>query len=290
MTIPNTNTSFRDYNNSFTQKVENALLDVWALLGEYRDDLVLIGGLAPRYITAPQNTRDYSLSRHCGTMDIDLGVSVAVSNQTRYKEIIDILKQAGFKNAVNDKGNLKHHSFVKEEAGEEIVIDFLTTKYDGPDDSRMHRISEDISAIQTLGLGLGFINPLKCHILRNFPDGTVAEEIINVCRPVAYIVLKALAFDNRRKDKDIYDLIFVLENYKSGVDSIIAEILPEDLHADSFSMALKCMGRHFRNVSRIGPGAYANFMGNPAVRPQAYAIVQEFLRKAKKHFEGEVIF
>ena len=121
--MPDANTSFRDYNNSFTQKEENALLDVWALLGEYRDDLILVGGLAPRYITAPQNTRDYSLTHHCGTMDIDLGVSIAVSNQPRYKEIIDILKQAGFKNAVNDKGNLKKHSFVKEENGENIVID-----------------------------------------------------------------------------------------------------------------------------------------------------------------------
>ena len=230
MIMPDANTSFRDYNNSFTQKVENALLDVWALLGEYRDDLILVGGLAPRYITAPQNTRDYSLTHHCGTMDIDLGVSIAVSNQPRYKEIIDILKQAGFKNAVNDKGNLKKHSFVKEENGENIVIDFLTTKYDGSGNSRMHQISDDISAIQTSGLGLGFIDPLKCHIRRIFPDGTAAEEIINVCRPVAYVVLKALAFDNRRKDKDVYDLIFVLENYKSGVDSIIAEILPEDRH------------------------------------------------------------
>ena len=279
--MPDANTSFRDYNNSFTQKVENALLDVWALLGEYRDDLILVGGLAPRYITAPQNTRDYSLTRHCGTMDIDLGVSIAVSNQPRYKEIIDILKQAGFKNAVNDKGNLKKHSFVKEENGENIVIDFLTTKYDGPDNSKMHQISDDISAIQTLGLGLGFINPLKCHIRRNFPDGTAAEEIINVCRPVAYVVLKALAFDNRRKDKDVYDLIFVLENYKSGVDSIIAEILPEDLQAESFSKALKCLERHFQDMNYIGPKAYADFMDNASFRPQAYAIVQEFLRKAK---------
>jgi hypothetical protein len=280
--MPNTSTSFRDYNDSFTQKVENALLDVWALMGAYRDDLVLIGGLAPRYITAPQNTRDYSLTRHCGTMDIDLGVSIAVSNQPRYKEIIDILKQAGFQNAVNDRGNLKHHSFVKEEDGEKIVIDFLTTEYDGPDDSRMHQISEDISAIQTLGLGLGFINPLKCHVSRIFPDGTIAEEIINVCRPVAYIVLKALAFDNRRKDKDVYDLIFVLENYKSGVDSVIAEILQKDLQADSFSKAIECLERHFRDLNQIGPRAYAKFMGNSTLQPQAYAIVQEFLQKTKK--------
>ena len=281
MIMPDTNTSFRDYNRSFTQRVESALLDVWALLGEYRDDLVLVGGLAPRYITAPQNTLDYSLTRHCGTMDIDFGVSVAVSNRARYKEIIDILKGAGFENAVNDRGNLKHHSFVKKSGEKEIVIDFLTTQYDGPDDSRMHMITDDISAIQTQGLGLGFINPLKCAVRREASNGAVSEEIINVCRPVAYIVLKALAFDKRRKDKDVYDLIFVLENYKSGVDSVIAEILPEDIKAPSFSAALECLERHFRDVNYDGPAAYANFMGDSTLKPQAFAIVKEFLERAK---------
>ena len=55
--MPDKNTSIQDYNSSFTKKVENALIDIWALLGEYRDDLILIGGLAPRYITAPAKPR-----------------------------------------------------------------------------------------------------------------------------------------------------------------------------------------------------------------------------------------
>ena len=78
--MPDFNTSIRDYNSSLTQKVETALLDIWGRLGEYRDYLVLIGGLAPRYITAPKGTLDYSVSPHCGTMDIDFGVSIALSD------------------------------------------------------------------------------------------------------------------------------------------------------------------------------------------------------------------
>ena len=39
--------------------VEKGLLDIWGRLGEYRDFLVVIGGLVPRYITAPEGTSDY---------------------------------------------------------------------------------------------------------------------------------------------------------------------------------------------------------------------------------------
>ena len=63
--MPDFNTSIHDYNNILTQKVETALLDIWGRLGEYRDYLVLIGGLAPRYITAPKGALDYSISSHC---------------------------------------------------------------------------------------------------------------------------------------------------------------------------------------------------------------------------------
>ena len=280
--MPDKNTSIQDYNSSFTKKVENALLDIWALLGEYRDDLILIGGLAPRYITAPANTKDYSLTTHCGTMDIDFGISIAVANQKKYKDIIDILHENGFNNAVNEKGNPKHHSFEKDIDGEKIIIDFLTTTYDGPEDSLMHKFSEEISAIQTEGLGLAFINPIQCHVQRVSPEKTIAEEVINVCRPVAYIVLKALAFDKRRKDKDIYDLVYVLENYKDGVSSVISEILDDDLKAESFKKSIDCLDRHFRDINYIGPVAYGNFLSNRTVIPQAFALVRDFLGQVKK--------
>ena len=39
--------------------VEKGLLGIWGRLGEYCGFLVVIGGLVPRYITAPDGTFDY---------------------------------------------------------------------------------------------------------------------------------------------------------------------------------------------------------------------------------------
>ena len=56
--MPDINTRITDYNQTITQMVEKGLLDIWGRLGEYREFLVVVGGLVPRYITAPEGTSD----------------------------------------------------------------------------------------------------------------------------------------------------------------------------------------------------------------------------------------
>ena len=282
--MPDFNTSIQDYSSSLTQKVETALLDIWGRLGEYRDYLVLIGGLAPRYITAPKGTVDYSVSPHCGTMDIDFGVSIALSDAEKYRTIGKILKDAGYQNRRNEHGNLRLHSFVKGTETDAVVIDFLTTTYAGPDNSLMHKMTEGISAIQTKGLGLALKDPMKIKIQGVSPDGDTQEEIINVCRPAAYIPLKALAYDGRRNGKDVYDLVFVLENYLDGVDSVVEETTMDDFASPFFKEAMGCLSRHFRTVGHIGPASYANFCGRPQERQYAFSIVQDYLERIANRF------
>jgi len=282
--MPNTNTAIGDYSKEFTKRVENSLLDIWGRLGEYRDYLVLIGGLAPRYITAPQGTLDYTLSSHCGTMDIDFGISLAIADVEKYKAISGILKDSGFDNAINENGRKQRHSFVKGSGENSVIIDFLTTKYEGPDNSLMHTVVPEISAIQTKGLGLALREPRKYTIEGENDNGEHVQEIINVCRPAAYVVLKSLAFDSRRKDKDVYDLIFVLNNYKNGVGSVVEEITNEDCQASSFHDAMECLKRHFKGIGYVGSIAYERFVGESNARARAFAIVQEFLDKVGKKY------
>ena len=43
--MPDINTHITDYSKTMTQLVEKGLLDLWGRLGEYRDYLVIVGGL-----------------------------------------------------------------------------------------------------------------------------------------------------------------------------------------------------------------------------------------------------
>lgn len=283
--MPDTNTHITDYSQTITQRVEKGLLDIWGRLGEYRDFLVVIGGLVPRYITTPEGSSDYNATTHCGTMDIDFGISLAVSNDEKYKDICEILLENGYRNRLNDRGHLQRHSFVKGKGTDALIIDFLTPKYAGPENSLMHKMSDELSAIQTKGLGLALKNPRKVSLSGVNDDGDNVEEIINVCRPAAFIPLKALAFDGRRKDKDIYDLVFVLTHYRQGVQSVVDETTLEDISSEYFQEALECLRRHFRDITYVGPAAYANFCGESDTRALAFSTVQNYLRSIDKTLE-----
>jgi hypothetical protein len=54
---------YNEYRPEDTTRAESALLTVWAALGNLTDDLVLVGGLVPRYICKPQADDVLPLSR-----------------------------------------------------------------------------------------------------------------------------------------------------------------------------------------------------------------------------------
>ncbi|MDD2490440.1 MAG: hypothetical protein PHY26_04240 [Bacilli bacterium] len=270
--MPDSNTNISNYTEIFTKRVETALIDLWGRLGNYRQYLVLVGGLVPRYITAPEAT-----SKHCGTMDIDLGISMAVENIEVYRHIREILSDLGYRNALNARGNIKKHSFVKGE----IAIDFLTTSYGHEKDRLIRSVEDEIFAIKTKGIGLAFHSPLKVTIKGTNSNGYLAEEEINICRPFPYIVLKALAYDNRRLDKDVYDLVFVLTHYQEGVVSVVEDALKEDVESQACRDAIKFLKRCFQSMNYNGPGSYETFTGIKGSRAVAYAAVKEFLEQLK---------
>lgn len=47
-----------------TERAEQVLLEVWSHLGDYQEHLVLVGGLAPRYLVA-QDVE--GTPKYCGT-------------------------------------------------------------------------------------------------------------------------------------------------------------------------------------------------------------------------------
>ena len=99
--------------------------------------------------------------------------------------------------------------------------------------------------------------------------------------------LKALAFDGRRKDKDIYDLVFVLNHYRHGVQSVVNETTCEDFASEYFREALECLRRHFREITYVGPAAYANFCGKPEARALAFSTIHRYLDELEKRMAAK---
>ncbi len=60
----------KDYNQIAVKAAYSVLIEVARVLGEYRDNIVLIGGWVPQFLF--QNESEM----HIGSIDIDLGVAL----------------------------------------------------------------------------------------------------------------------------------------------------------------------------------------------------------------------
>jgi hypothetical protein len=268
------------YSQRGTDLAERVLLEVWSRLGDYHSHLVLVGGLAPRYIVPqPAIGSEGLVPRHFGTLDVDLALSLAVADLKTYQSIRSTLVDTlGFEPGTNDRDREQRHSFAKKVGNIPVLLDFLTATYGGPDDSLMRAVEQNLSAIQVQGMGLALRDPLQAVVEGELLEGERYEATLNVCRPVPFVVLKALAFDKRVEPKDAYDLVYVLRYYKNGVSSVAAEVRKDERSQESFELAVSAMKKHFKDPGQVGPRRYGQFYPAEANgAAQAYATVRGFL-------------
>ncbi len=263
------------YSASHTGLAVQVLLEVWAHLGQFRANMVLVGGLAPRFMFK-DNTR---IAPHCGTMDVDLGLHVAVGRATEYASLREILvADLGFQPGRDRTLPNAQHSFFRTLGNIDVHVDFLTTVYDTPDDIHFRTIEENLRAFETKGLGLALRDPLHVEVRGKLLSGGTTTEIIRVCRPVPFLVLKAIAYESRRKPKDAYDLVYVLQTYQGGGGALARQVRQSESSSPFWNEAIDSLRRHFRSPDENGPVAYGRFLGDRHAATQAFAAVQEFLQ------------
>ncbi len=259
-------------------RAERVLLEIWSHLGDYHEHLVLVGGLAPRYLV-PQNRED--VPKHCGTLDVDLAVSLAVADVKAYAGIRQMLERIGLRPGTNPRGNEQRHSFIMEDTQGPVIVDFLTTRYDGPN-TVVRTVEKQLSAIQVEGLGLALKDPVTVPLKGESLKGGIVTTTLRVCRPVPFVVLKALAFEKRREGKDVHDLVYILR-YSGGAAELANKVTPEEHEADAFGHAMETLTGNFGSPEDDGPVRYSRFLGGePDAANQAFAIMQEFLQALKR--------
>jgi hypothetical protein len=91
------------YSPAAVQLVQATTLYIASKLGDLRDDFVIVGGLVPSLII-PQTEQPTSRMLHVGTMDVDLGLAIAILDEQRYHELCERLRSAGFHPDNNEAG------------------------------------------------------------------------------------------------------------------------------------------------------------------------------------------
>lgn len=270
-----------DYDVGDLESVRRTCLYVATVLGDLMDDrLVVVGGFVPALLV-PQDRLPNGATRHVGTTDLDLALSIALLAEEQYHEVSERLRRAGFRSGTNARGNPTSPRWVIDRGGARVQVDFLMPPGNALDHGGgLIRLESDFAAFVSPGLDIAWRDRRRVSLDGYTILGERATREVWVCGPGAFIVLKALAWRDRGEPKDAYDLFYVLRNYGDGPASVADAFRPllGDAHADR---ALGIVEQDFGEPDCAGPARVAAFLGpgdDETVRADVAAFAREFVR------------
>lgn len=244
------------YGEDPLERVHSTCLYVATKLGDMLDDIVVVGGFAPSLLV-DQAKLPWNLDPHAGTMDLDVGLAVAMLEEARYRELSARLRDAGFTPDFNEDGNPTRQRW-KTSFDPPTTIDFLIPPSAAADKGgTLRHIELDFAAVITPGLHIAFVDKRKVPLSGRTPRGEQATREVWVCGPGALTVLKALAFRNRGLNKDAYDLKYVWSAL--GVEDV-ARCLEPLVDDPCVQRALTIIREDFIEHDSLGPRRAAEFV------------------------------
>ena len=271
------------YPSGQLEKVRQTCLYVATKLGDLADELVVVGGLAPSLLV-DQDHLPSGAERHVGTLDLDVGLGLAILDASKYQAVVDRLREAKFTPDKKDGKVVRQRWGFDVSKDERLTVEFLIPPSDSSDrPGSLRNLEGDFAAIITPGLQLAFLNRKRVTMEGRTILNEAAKREVWVCGAGAFVVLKALAFRNRGVNKDAYDLFYVLRNYGKGPEDVAAELKPY-LGDASAQRALGILREDFASSDRIGPQRAARFLEVPdeaALAADVVAFVLRFLDLSK---------
>ena len=112
-----------EYRSEHCQAVRATCLYVATKLGDLMDEVVVVGGLVPSLLI-DQGTLPEGTSAHVGTLDLDVGLKLALLDEGRYRTLTVRLRDAGFAQDQTEEGRPTRHRWRVTGLGS-VTVDFL---------------------------------------------------------------------------------------------------------------------------------------------------------------------
>ncbi len=281
------------YYPDVTEACERALLTLLSAFGGLKTTLRLVGGLVPRYLT-PEAPPDVPV--HAGTSDVDVVLNLQVIAEGEgYAALAEQLAARGFERYVNPQGNPSSWRW-KCQVDEltYVLVEFL---HDAGNTQPGRAVSIDGEAVSALSVSFaGIVHDWfqEREITAELLDGKgVCTERVRFADVPAFVILKALALDDRKENKDAADLVHVLR-YAGTIEEVAEMFVDRELsqaHPGAVDAGLNALNRcfcddqHGEGFTKVGSVGYALF--NDAgdeegrVRDQRYAagLIQALLER-----------
>ena len=242
--------SYSEYNNGHTALAESAFLTIWSGIGTWHDDLVLVGGLVPKYLCGDLS-RPRSLPRPA-TLDVDLGIALS-ADAGQYGKLLWDLSAQGF------------HPNKDNQSRFEKVINSVTV----PVDFLVERAPFTQGTAQVVDITAGILPGVDraLELARTVEvegvDLLGAEQKLTarICEVGPFIALKLRAFCRRQQPKDAFDILYTMLHYDGGTNTAIAAFGEEvRVNNPACEDALKSLREHFGSEKSPGPIKASHFV------------------------------
>jgi len=246
--------TYSAYDPQRTGLAESAFLTIWAGLGQWREDLVLVGGLVPKYLCGDPTVRR-ELPRPA-TLDVDLGIALA-AEESQYGNLLWDLAAQGFLPAKTTPSR-----YEKDINGITVPLDFLVER--PPATAGTAQVA-DITAGITPGVDRALATARTTTISGIDLHGAEQNLDAHICEVGPYLALKLRAFYSRQQPKDAFDILYTLLHYDGGTHAAISAFAEEvRLGNPACPDALQTLRKHFTKEIAPGPVKASHFVLGPA--------------------------
>jgi len=268
-----------DYREAEVQACFSVLLEVMTVLGEFRENVVIVGGSVPSLLIPSAK------EKHLGTLDIDLALDFKHISDDTYKTIVETLRARGYYQKEGEQPFIFHRD-TEDKSGSKITveIDLLAGEYGGTGKGHRHQKIQDAQARKARGCNLVFDSAVRINLAGTLPSGARNEVIVKVPSIGPFLVMKGMALWERMKEKDAYDIYYCCRNYPRGLPALVKAIRP--LVRNKLSReGLGKIKTKFAIVDGIGPTWVTDFLEiadreeRARVQREAFELVTALMEK-----------
>lgn len=276
-----------DYGRETVEVALSALVELFTILGSYREALVLLGGWAP-YFLLLKHQSPRNAFKHAGSIDTDIAIDPDLLDDKAYATIVELITKRGYAPKTDSLGNPVPSSFIKafEKGGTtyEIQVDFMTSRGTAGKKRRGSQVQRDLRARMSDGCEIVFSHNFRHKVAAQLPENGEVTAEIRVADLVGILATKGLALGDRYKEKDAYDIYASIANYEDGPSSAATVIRPFTKDP-VVKKGLDRTSAAFASRESNGPAWVATFMGalsgaeRERIVTDAYRNVNEFLAR-----------
>jgi hypothetical protein len=258
-------TSRRDYAAEAVAAARSVLVELVQLLGEFREQLVVVGGWVPVLLLA--GVRE----AHVGTLDIDLAVDFQRLPEASYTTLLRALTSRGYRQDARQPFRFFRDVPALGRAPIVVEVDLLAGEYGGTGSGHRTQPAQDTRARKARGCDLVFADPRVVTVEGELPGGGRLVVTCRVAAIVPWLVMKGMALADRLKEKDAYDIYYCVDVYPGGAIHLAEEFRPHLGH----SLVHEGLGKiraAFLSPDHAGPHWVADFL--EVTEAEARAILQ----------------